>query len=127
MKIPRKIVYQTLLTCQQHVVGVNVSVSTNNPSSSGKRKATQNCSGKSVKTKRGSGMGAQLFLCLDKLIDSFSTRSDCTSGFMDRKWSNIEEVIAVFHSIDKVVFWSKFYCFATKYSWLEVGEKCGQR
>ena len=41
MKIPRKIVYQTLLTCQQHVVGVNVSVSTNNPSSSGKRKATQ--------------------------------------------------------------------------------------
>jgi hypothetical protein len=84
------------------VVGFNISVSTSNPSSSGKRKP--NYSGKSFKTRKGFGMGAQLFLHLDKLIDSVSTRSDCTSGFVDRKRCSIEEVIAEFHSIDEVVF-----------------------
>jgi hypothetical protein len=86
------------------VAGVNVSVSTSNRSSSGKRKATQNYSGKSFKTRKGFGMGAQLFSHLDKLIDSVSTRSDCTSGSMDRKRYSIEEVIAEFQSIDEVFF-----------------------
>ena len=86
------------------VAGVNVNVSTSNPSSSCKRKATQNYSSKSFKTRIGFGMGAQLFLRLDKLIDSVSTRSDCRSGFMDRKRCSIEEMIAEFHSIDEVVF-----------------------
>jgi hypothetical protein len=36
-------------------------------------------------------------------------------GFMDRKECNIEEVMAKFHSIDEVVFWSGFYGFFTKY------------
>jgi hypothetical protein len=34
---------------------------------------------------------------------------------VDRKRCSIEEVIAEFHSIDEVVFWSEFYCFATEY------------
>ena len=54
-------------------------------------------------------MGAQLFSQLDKLVDSVSTRSDCTVGFMDRKWCNIQEVMAEFHSINEVVLGSEFY------------------
>ena len=91
------------------LAGVNVSVNTSNLSSGGKKKATQNCSSKSVKKKRGFGMGAQLFSHLDKLVDSVSTRSDCTVGFMDRKWCNIQEVMAEFHSINEVVLGSEFY------------------
>ncbi|KAL9384613.1 hypothetical protein Peur_021623 [Populus x canadensis] len=86
------------------ITGVNVSVSTSNSSSIGKRKATQNCSGKSFKTKKGSGMGAQLFSRLDKLIDNVSIKSDCIFGFMDMKRCSIEEVMAEFHFIYEVVF-----------------------
>ena len=58
------------------VVGVNVNVKTSNPSSSGKRKVTQNCSNKSFKKKRGSGMGTQLLLRLDKLVNNVFIKSD---------------------------------------------------
>jgi hypothetical protein len=43
------------------VVGVNVSISTINPSSSGKSKVAQICFDKSIKNKRGFGMRVQLF------------------------------------------------------------------
>ena len=84
------------------VVIFNVSVSTSNPSSNGNRKALQYYSNKSVKKKRGSEMGAQLFSSLDKLVNSISTISDCTSSFMNKKWCSIEEVMVEFHSIDKL-------------------------
>jgi len=60
-------------------------------------------------------MGAQLFSHLDKLVDSVFTRSDCTVGFMDRKWCNIQEVMVEFHSINEVVLGSEFYWFTTEY------------
>jgi hypothetical protein len=61
------------------VAGVNFANSTSNPSSSSrKRKGVQQCTQKSEK--KGSGTRAQLFSCLDRLVDSVSTRSECTSS-----------------------------------------------
>ncbi|KAI5557663.1 hypothetical protein BDE02_08G132800 [Populus trichocarpa] len=72
------------------VAGVNFSNSTSNPTgSSGKRK--------------------------DKLVDSVSTKSECTSTVFDKKGCSIEEVMKEFHSIEEVVFGSELYCFATEF------------
>jgi hypothetical protein len=46
------------------VVGVNVSISTINPSSSGKSKVAQICFDKSIKNKRGFGWECNFFSCL---------------------------------------------------------------
>ena len=35
--------------------------------------------------KKGSGMGAQLFSFFNQLVDSVSTRSECTSSGWDKK------------------------------------------
>jgi hypothetical protein len=111
------------------VIGVNFSVSTSNPSSSGKRKAPQYCPSKSVKKKIGSGMGAQLLSRLDKLVDSASTISDYKSSFMDKKECSFEEVMAEFHYIDELVLCNELYCFAIIFfiviSKREMGETIG--
>ncbi|KAL9347452.1 hypothetical protein Peur_058818 [Populus x canadensis] len=72
------------------VAGVTFANSTSNPtSSSGKRK--------------------------DKLVDSVSSKSECTSSVFDKKGCSIEEVMTEFHSIEEVVFGSELYCFATEF------------
>ena len=75
------------------------------------------CSTKYTKEweKKGSGMGAQLFSRFNQLVDSVSTRSECTSSGWAKKECSIEEVIKDFHSIEKVVFGCEFYCFATEF------------
>jgi len=60
-------------------------------------------------------MGAQLFLCLDRLVDSVSTRSEYTSSGWDKKGYSIEEVMNEFHSIEEVVFSNELYCFTTEF------------
>jgi hypothetical protein len=68
------------------VVGVTFANSTSNPTgSSGKRKGVQQSSQKNEKKKRGAGRGSQLFSCLDKLVDSVSAKSECTSSGLDKK------------------------------------------
>ena len=67
------------------VAGVNFSNSTSNPTdSSGKRKGVQQSSQQNEK-KKGAGRGSQLFSRLDKLVDSVSTKSECTSSVLDKK------------------------------------------
>jgi len=56
-----------------------------------------------------------LFARLDKLVDSVSTKSECTSTVFDKKRCSIEEVMKEFHSIEEVVFDSELYCFATEF------------
>ena len=99
------------------VAGVTFSNSTSNPTgSSGKRKGVQQSSQKNKKKRRGAGRGSQLFSRLDKLVDSVSTKSECTSsGFDKKKGCSIEEVMKEFHSIEEVVFNSELYCFATEF------------
>lgn len=108
------------------VVSFNVSVSTSNRSSNGKRKALQYYSNKSIKKNRDFEIGAQLFSSLDKLVNSISKISGCTSSFMDKKLFSIEEVMVEFHSIDEVVFAVNCIILLLNISWLEVGGKCGQ-
>jgi hypothetical protein len=97
------------------VAGVNFSNSTSNPtSSSGKRKGVQQSSQQNLK-KKGAGRGSHLFARLDKLVDSVSTKSECTSTILDKKGCSIEEVMKEFHSIEEVVFGSELYCFATEF------------
>jgi len=113
------------------VAGVNFVNSSSNPSSSSvKRKGVQQCTQKSEK-KKGSGMGAQLFLRLDQLVDRVSTRSECTSSDWDEKGCSIEEAMKGFHSIEEVVFDNELYCFATEFFivrskreiWAAIGDK----
>ncbi|KAL9362643.1 hypothetical protein Peur_045428 [Populus x canadensis] len=109
------------------VPGVNFINSISNPSSSSvKRKGVQQCTQKSEK-KKGSGMGAQLFLHLDRLVDSVSTRSECTSSDWEEKGCSIEEAMKEFHSIEEVIFDNEIYCFATIFSLLEARGKSGQQ
>ena len=68
-----------------------------------------------IRKKRGVGRGSQLFSRLDKLVDSVSTKSECTSSVLDKKGCSIEEVMKEFHSIEEVVFGSELYCFATEF------------
>jgi hypothetical protein len=76
-------------------------------------------------------MGAQLFSCLDRLVDSVFTRSECTSSGWDKKGCSIEEVIKEFYSIEEVVFGNELYCFATEFfivrsrreMWAAIGDK----
>ncbi|XP_061958943.1 L10-interacting MYB domain-containing protein-like [Populus nigra] len=98
------------------VAGVNFSNSTSNPtSSSGKRKGVQQSSQQNLKKKRAAGRGSHLLSRLDKLVDSVSTKSECTSTVLDKKGCSIEEVMKEFHSIEEVVFDSELYCFATEF------------
>jgi hypothetical protein len=98
------------------VAGVNFSNSTSNPTgSSGKRKGVQQSSQQNLKKKKGAGRGSHLFARLDKLVDSVSTKSECTSTVFDKKGCSIEEVMKEFHSIEEVVFGSELYCFATEF------------
>jgi hypothetical protein len=98
------------------VAGVTVANSTSNPTgSSGKRKGVQQRSQKNEKKIRGAGRGSQLFSRLDKLVDSVSTKSECTSNGLDKKGCSIEEVMKEFHSVEEVVFGSELYCFATEF------------
>jgi hypothetical protein len=69
---------------------------------------------KTMRKKKGVGRGSQLFSRLDKLVDSVSTKSECTSSGLDKKGCSIEEVMKEFHSIKEVVFGSELYCFATE-------------
>ena len=61
--------------------------STSNPtSSSRKRKGVQQSSKQNEKKKkRSAGRGSQLFSRLDKLVDSVSTKSECTSSVLHKK------------------------------------------
>ena len=68
-----------------------------------------------MRKKRGVGRGSQLFSRLDKLVDSVSTKSECTSSVLDKKDCSIEEVMKEFHSIEEVVFDSELYCFETEF------------
>jgi hypothetical protein len=98
------------------VAGVTFANSTSNPTnSSGKRKGVQQSSQKNEKKRRGAGRGSQLFSRLDKLVDSVSSKSECTSSVFDKKRCSIEEVMTEFHSIEEVVFGSELYCFATEF------------
>ena len=98
------------------VAGVTFANSTSNPiSSSGKRKGVQQSSQQNERKKRGAGRGSQLFSRLDKLVDSVSSKSECTSNVFDKKGCSIEEVMTEFHSIEEVVFGSELYCFATEF------------
>jgi hypothetical protein len=98
------------------VAGVTFANSTSNStSSSGKRKGVQQSSQKNEKKRRGAGRGSQLFSRLDKLVDSVSSKSECTSSVFDKKRCSIEEVMTEFHSIEEVVFGSELYCFATEF------------
>jgi hypothetical protein len=45
----------------------------------------QQRSQKNKKKRRGAGRGSQLFSRLDKLVDSVSTKSECTSSGLDKK------------------------------------------
>jgi len=97
------------------VAGVTFVNSTSNPTgSNGKRKGVQQSSQNNEK-KKGAGRGSQLFSRLDKLVDSVSTKSECTSSGLDKKGCSIEKVMKEFHSIKKVVFGSELYCFATEF------------
>jgi hypothetical protein len=98
------------------VAGVPVANNTSNPTgSSGKRKGVQQRSQKNKKKRRGAGRGSQLFSRLDKLVDSVSTKSECTSSGLDKKGCSIEEVMKEFHFVEEVVFGSELYCFATEF------------
>ena len=67
------------------VAGVNFANSISNPTgSSGMRKGVQQSSQQNEK-KKGAGRGSQLFSRLDKLVDSVSTKSECTSSVLDKK------------------------------------------
>jgi len=76
-------------------------------------------------------MGVQLLLCLDRLVDNVSTKSECTSSDWDKKGCSIEEAMKEFHSIEEVVFDNKLYCFATEFfiirskreMWAAIGDK----
>jgi hypothetical protein len=59
-------------------------------------------------------MTAQLFSCLDKLVDSVSTNSDCTSTFRGKKKCSIEKIMREVHSINRDHFRSELHTFATK-------------
>ena len=95
----------------------------------GKKKVFNNVH-KRVK-KKGSGMGAQLFSCLDRLVDIGSTRIKSSGFGIKKKGCSIEEVIKEFHSIEEVVLGSELYCFATEFFmvrnrreiWVAIGDK----
>jgi hypothetical protein len=67
-----------------------------------------------AREKKGFGMRAQCFSCLDRLVDSVSSMSDCTFISRDKKGCIIEKVIEDFRSMQDVVFSSDLYVFSTK-------------
>ena len=116
MEISRKVVYKTLLTMSATwllvsmlvLVLVTLVVVV-------RAKSLKFVSIRVLKIKEVLGWECNFFSRLDKLVDSVSSRSDCTSDFIDRKACNIQKVMAKFHSIYEVIFWSESYYFATEY------------
>jgi len=72
-------------------------------------------------------MTAQLFSCLDKLVDSVSANSDCTSTFRGKKKCRIENIMREVHSINRDHFRNELHTFAAKLLCLEVGGKYRQQ
>jgi hypothetical protein len=66
------------------VGGSNVANSNSNPSST-KRKGSHNTTPQCRKNNRGTGMGAQLFICLDQLVESVSMTRESTTPSRDKK------------------------------------------
>jgi len=58
-------------------------------------------------------MGAQLFACLDRLVESVSMAKRSTPTSRDKKGCSIEEVMEELHSIDGVNFDDALHIFAT--------------
>jgi len=58
-------------------------------------------------------MGAQLFACLDRLVESVFMAKKITLTFRDKKGCSIEEVMEELHSIDEVNFGDALYTFTT--------------
>ena len=58
-------------------------------------------------------MGAQLFACLDRLVESVFMAKKSTPTSKDKKGCSIEEVMEELYSIDEVNFGDALYTFAT--------------
>jgi hypothetical protein len=98
------------------VGGSNVANSNNNPNST-KRKGSHNTTPQCRKNNRGTGMGAQLFICLDQLVESVSMTRESTTPSRDKKKKgcSIEEVMEELQSIDGVNFGSALHTFAIEF------------
>jgi len=96
------------------VGGNNVANSSSNPNST-KRKGSHHTTPQCRKKKRETGMGAQLFACLDQLIESVSITKESTTPCRDKKDCSIEEVMEELHSIDGVNFGSALHTFTTEF------------
>ena len=110
------------------VGGINMSSSSNNTKSSGKRKERDHYDvrGRNKKTSR-----IQLLSRCNQLLESISTKSDSTSINLDREGCSIREVMAELHSIPGVSIEDEFHDFATEYlslrrkreMWASMGDK----
>jgi len=78
-----------------------------------------------------SGIGVQLLLRCNQLLESMLTKSDSTSVNMDHEGCSIHEVMAELHSIPGVSIEDEFHDFTTKYlslrrkreMWASMGDK----
>jgi len=65
------------------------------------------------KKNTGSRMGAQLFSCLDQLVNNILMADDCTLISENKKWCSIKEDMQQMHSIDGVNFGNGLHTFST--------------
>jgi hypothetical protein len=96
------------------VGGSNVANSSSNPNSA-KRKGAHHTTPQSGKKKKGTGMGAQLFSCMNQLVQTVSKPRESITPSRDKKGCSIDEVMAELHSIDGVTFGSALHTFATQF------------
>jgi len=96
------------------VGGSNVVNSSSNHISA-KRKGTHHTTPQCRKKKKGTGMRAQLFTCLDQLVKSVSIAKESTIVFRNKKGCNIEEVMEDLHSIDGVNFDNTLHTFTIEF------------
>jgi hypothetical protein len=111
------------------VGGINMSSSINTRSN-GKRKE-RDPSEVQGRKKKTPGIGVRLLSRCNQLLESMSTKSDCTSLNMDREGCSIREVMTELHSIPGVSIEDEFHNFATEYlslrrkkeMWASIGDK----
>ncbi|KAL9383516.1 hypothetical protein Peur_023839 [Populus x canadensis] len=73
--------------------------------------------------KKNSGIGLQLLLWWDQMVDSMSNNSNLTSISKDRKGCSILEVMTELHSIEEVNIDDDFHGFATEFLGLRRNRK----
>ena len=100
-------------------------ISDNNSTRNSDKRKERDCFESRSRKKKTFGIGVQIFSEWDQLLESISTKSDCTSLHMDQKGDSILKVMVELHSIPEMSIDDDFHDFIAEHLSLRRKKKCG--